>query len=98
MSYAPETQWITGFGPVAQPAKRRVWKESLNIGWKRKSIVAYATQHGGATAVLIAQELDMPIDSVRGQLRIAFLGGQVNRHEGMHPNGKNKIMYYSGVQ
>jgi len=104
MSYTPETQWVGGDYPGVTPkhlhrAAHKPRKQiQPTVGHKRQSIVNLARSNGPINAAEISDILRMPLDSVRGQLRIAFLQKLVSREEREHPNGNNRIMYYSGVQ
>jgi hypothetical protein len=100
MNYTPQTNWVGGEYPGVVPAHlHRVPKKVRpNVGHKRRDIVAYARVHGPVCAVDIAAMLKMPLDSVRGQLRICCNQKLVVKEERQHSNKKNRIMYYSGVQ
>lgn len=103
MNYAPETQWVGGKYPGVIPKHmhhvvKKVRYVSRNpLGYKRQSIVDLARTNGPINAAEISDILRMPLDSVRSQLRIAFLQSLVSREEREHPNGNNRIMYYMGV-
>ena len=102
--YQPETQWIGGVYPGATSTNlhqliRKVRYVSGNsLGHKRKAIVEYVRLNAPCHAVEIANAVGYPLDSVRGQLRIAFLQKLVTKELRIHPNGNNRIAYYSGVQ
>lgn len=95
MSYTPETQWV-GVQPVVHP--KNIVKPHRPVGSVGRSIIATATQYGPCSAVSIAEFLNLPIDSVRNRLLTAVNVGHLTRHEGLHPNGKTRIMFYSGLQ
>jgi len=95
MSYKPETRWV-GVQPIVHP--KNVAKPHREVGAVGRSIIATAIAHGPCSAVLIAEFLHLPIDSVRNRLALAVNLGKLNRNEGLHPNGRNRIMYYSGAQ
>ena len=93
--YKPETHWV-GVQPTPHP--RNVVKVVRPFGAIGKSIIETAIKNGPTSAVFIAEFLKLPIDSVRNRLALASDQGKLKRELGMHPNKKNKIMYYSGIQ
>lgn len=102
MNYVPETQWVGGHYPgfIPVPTKSIHWRQPNppTLGHKRMAIIEYARVHGPVSALVIATMLRLPLDSVRGQLRIILsrklLAVEIRTHE----NRRNKINFYSGVQ
>jgi hypothetical protein len=103
MNYTPQTNWIGGHYPGVLPphmhhtARAHRATPQKPFGYKRKAIVAYVCGHGPVSAVDIAQAVGYPIDSVRGQLRTACNQKQVVKEERLHPNRRNRIMFYTGA-
>ena len=103
MNYIPETNWIGGYYPGAVPAhlhdtRKHRATPAQPFGYKRKAIVDYVCNHGPLSAVDISRAVGYPIDSVRGQLRTACNQNKVTKEERIHPNRRNRIMFYSGVR
>jgi hypothetical protein len=104
MNYTPQTQWVGGEYPgVLPPHMHHVERAhratpAQPFGYKRKAIVEYVCNHGPLSAVDISRAVGYPIDSVRGQLRTACNQKLVAKEERLHPNRRNRIMFYSGVQ
>lgn len=95
MSYTPETLWV-GVQPIVHP--KNIVKPHREFGSVGRSIIETAIKYGPCPATLVAEFLRLPIDSVRNRLLLAANLGELSRYEGLHPNGRNRIMYYSGVQ
>jgi hypothetical protein len=70
-----------------------------HVGHKRRDIIAFMHNNGPACAVDAAFALKMSLDSVRHQLRIICIKtpSPLAKEERQHPNGKNKIIYYTGA-
>ena len=104
MNYTPETTWVGGQYPgvvpshLHQAARKHRPTPATPFGSKRKAIVAYVRSNGPLSAVDIALAVGYPIDSVRGQLRTACIQKLIGKEERLHPNRRNRIMFYSGVQ
>jgi hypothetical protein len=104
MSYKPETQWIGGEYPGATPphlhrAARKPRKQiQPTVGHKRRAIVEYVRTNGPCNAMEVSCAVGYPLDSVRGQLRVARIAGLLAKELWLHPNGNNRIAYYSGLQ
>ena len=100
--YKPETQWIGGAYPgfIPAPVQSIHWRQPNPppAGHKRQAIIEFARTSGPVSAVVISNMLRLPVDSVRGQLRIIVRRKLLAVDVKMHPNGRNKINYYSGVQ
>jgi hypothetical protein len=104
MTYTPETQWVGGEYPGATPkhlhrAAHKPRKQiQPTVGHKRQVIVDYVRLNAPCNASEISCAVGHPLDSVRGQLRISCVAGLVKKEMRIHPNGNNRIAYYSGVQ
>ena len=92
MNYAPQTRWVGGYYPGATP--KHLHEEAPKVGHKYRAIVAYVKAHGPVSAVTIAKDLGMPLDSVRGQLRTACVEKDVDKTARLHPNRRNRINFY----
>ena len=106
MKYTPQTQWVGGEYPGAIPKHLHQYtpkypssvKVPQKVGHKRRQIIEYVRLHGPCSAVEVSRALQQPLDSVRSQLKVAYQKKQVTREDRPHPNGNNRIGYYSGVQ
>ena len=97
--YKPETQWIGGTYPAATPRHLHCnTKGQPPLGHKRQAIIEFTRVNGPVSAVVISNMLRLPVDSVRGQLRITVQRKLLAIEVRMHANRRNKINYYSGVQ
>jgi len=94
-TYKPETCWV-GVQPTPHP--KNVIKVAKPIGAVGRSIMDTAIKHGPTSAILIAEFLNLPVDSVRNRLALAAKQGKLKQEVKLHPNGRNRINYYSGVQ
>ena len=97
-----ETIWIGGVYPgfIPAPTKSIHWRQPNPppAGHKRMAIIEYARVNGPVSALVIATMLRLPLDSVRGQLRIILKRKLLAVEVRVHLNRRNRINYYSGVQ
>lgn len=91
--YKPETRWV-GIQPIPHP--KNVIKVVRPVGSVGRSIIAAAIKYGPTSSALIAEFLQLPVDSVRNRLALAAQQGKLKQEVKLHLNGRNKINYYPG--
>ena len=91
--YKPKTTWVNGVHPHSLSFKENDPNYQIS---QMKRIVFYIRENGPITASDVAKNLGLLETSARGQIRGAKSKGVIIGTWGLHRNGFNRVMYYSG--
>lgn len=93
MTYKPQTTWVNGIHPLGFHFKENDLFHQLS---QMKRVIFYIRKNGPITASDVAHNLGLLETSAASQIRAAKSKGLIVGAWGLHENGFNKVMYYSG--